>query len=246
MRNIKMTLEYDGGRYQGYQRLGKDEETNTIENKLVEIIRQMTGEKVELNCGSRTEAGVHARGQVVNFKTNTDMKVYEIKHYFNRYLPKDIAVYEVEEVGERFHASLNAKSRVYSYRIIQGEVPSVFDRKTSYYCFGELDIAAMKQAAKQLIGKHDFKNFSTVKKSKSTEKTITALDIYSDRREVEIRITANDFLHNMARLVVGTLIEIGKGNRHPDSITNILEGIEPVSAPAEKQGLFLEEVKYKA
>lgn len=246
MRNIKMTLEYDGARYQGWQRLGKDEENNTVENKLREVIRQMTKENVEINCGCRTEAGVHARGQVVNFKTESDMKLYEMQHYFNRYLPKDIAVLKVEEVEERFHASLNAKEKVYSYRVIQGDVPSVFDRKTSFYCFGQLDVKAMKQASKLLVGKYDFKNFSTAKKSKSTEKTIKSIDIYSDDREVLITIEANDFLHNMARLIVGTLLEIGKGKRLPSVVSDILSGDENASIPAEPQGLFLEEVKYEA
>ena len=244
MRNIKLTLEYDGGRYQGWQRLGKDEENNTVENKIREVLKQMTKENIELNCGCRTEAGVHAYGQVVNFKTNTEMRLYEIQHYLNRYLPKDIAVLKVQEADDRFHAALNAKSKVYVYRIIQGDIPSVFERKTSFYCFGELDIDAMKRAAQALIGQRDFKNFSTAKKSKSTEKKITNIDIYSDGREVQITIEANDFLHNMARLIVGTLIEIGKGKSHPSVINDILNGTQPVSMPAEPQGLFLEEVKY--
>lgn len=244
MRNIKMVLEYDGARYQGFKRLGKDEEKNTIENKLYDVLSKMTKEHVEINCGLRTEPGVHANGQVINFKTNTDMRLYEIQHYMNRYLQKDIAVLEVQEADDRFHATLNAKSKVYVYRIIQGDIPSVFDRKTSFYCFGELDIKAMKLAAKSLMGTHDFKNFSTAKKSKSTEKTITNLDIYSDGREVQITIEANDFLHNMARLIVGTLIDIGKGKRFATAIDGIFAGTESVSIPAEPQGLFLDEVKY--
>lgn len=245
MRNIKMTLEYDGARYQGWQRLGKDEEMNTVENKIKEVLRQMTKEEVEINCGCRTEAGVHAHGQVINFKTNTNLRLYEIQHYLNRYLPKDIAVYSVQEAEDRFHASLNAKSKEYVYRIIQGDVPSVFERKTSYYNFGELDIKAMKSAAKEFVGKHDFKNFSTVKKSKSTEKTVTEVEIYSDGREVQITIKANDFLHNMARLMVGTLIDVGKGKRFPTVIKDIFNGDDVASVPAEPQGLFLEEVVYQ-
>lgn len=244
MRNIKLTLEYDGARYQGWQRLGKDEDNNTVENKIREVLKQMTKENIELNCGSRTEAGVHAHGQVINFKTESDMKIYEIQHYLNRYLPKDIAALQVEEAEERFHASLNAKSKVYVYHIIQGDVPSVFDRKTSFYCFGELDVKAMKKAAASFVGRHDFKYFSTAKKSKSTEKTVTSVEIYSDGREVQITIEANDFLHNMARLMVGTLIEIGKGKRLPSVIEEILNGDDIVGVPAEPQGLFLEEVKY--
>ena len=127
MRNIKLVLEYDGSRYQGWARLGKDESTNTISNKILEVIKKMTNEDVELNCGSRTEVGVHAYGQVVNFKTTTDMTLIEIKRYLNRYLPMDIAVIEIEEMPERFHASLNAKSKVYLYRLAVNDVPSVLE-----------------------------------------------------------------------------------------------------------------------
>ena len=135
MRNIKLTIEYDGSRYQGWQRLGKDESTNTIANKITEVIKKMTNEDIELFCGSRTEVGVHAYGQVASFKTTTDMTLIEIQHYLNRYLPMDIAIIEVEEVPERFHAQLNATSKTYVYRMTISDVPSVFDRKTTYHCY---------------------------------------------------------------------------------------------------------------
>lgn len=246
MRNIKLTIEYDGSRYNGWQRLGKGETDNTIEAKLLEVIRKMTGETVELNCGSRTEVGVHAYAQIVNFKTASTLKLYEIKNYFNRYLPMDIAVVEVEEMQERFHASLNAKSRTYLYRIAIGDVPSVFDRKYTYYCFHKPDIALMKEAAKILIGKHDFKDFSSVKKSKSTEKEIQSIDIYQDDKEIQITIKANDFLHNMARMLVSTLLEIGLKQRAISELEAILDPTSPVSgsAPASAQGLFLQGIEY--
>jgi tRNA pseudouridine38-40 synthase len=246
MRNIKLTMEYDGSRYSGWQRLGKDESDNTIENKLLEVIRKMTGEAVELNCGSRTEVGVHAYAQVANFKTNTDMKLYEIKNYFNRYLPMDIAVFEAEEVPERFHASLNAKSKTYLYRVAIGDAPSVFDRKYTYYCFHKPDTERMKKAAELLIGRHDFKDFSTVKKSKSTVKEIYAIGIELKEKEIHIEIKANDFLHNMARMIVSTLLDIGLGNRDAEEITAILSPAPETigSLPANAQGLFLKEVEY--
>lgn len=246
MRNIKLTIEYDGSRYNGWQRLGKGESDNTIENKLLEVIKKMTGEEVELNCGSRTEMGVHAYGQIANFKTKSYMKLMEIKNYFNRYLPMDIAVTSVEEVPERFHASLNAKSRTYLYRIAIGDVPSVFDRKYTYYCFHKPNVDLMKEAAEKLIGKHDFKDFSSVKKNKSTLKEISQIDIYQDAEELQITIKANDFLHNMARMLVSTLLEIGLGTRPLEVIEKILDpnSIEDGSAPASAQGMFLQEVEY--
>lgn len=246
MRNIKLTLEYDGSRYHGWQRLGKGESENTIENKLLELIKKMTGEEVELNCGCRTEVGVHAYAQIVNYKTNSGLKLYEIKNYFNRYLPMDIAVVEVEEVQERFHATLNAKAKTYLYRIAIGDVPSVFDRKYTYYCFKKPDLVLMKEAALKLLGKHDFKDFSTVKKSKSTMKEIYSIDIYQDQKEIQITIRANDFLHNMARMLVATLLDIGLGARRADELEVILDPKtdETASAPASAQGLFLQEIEY--
>jgi tRNA pseudouridine38-40 synthase len=246
MRNIKLTLEYDGSRYHGWQRLGKGESENTIENKLLELIKKMTNEEVELNCACRTEVGVHAYAQVANFKTKSPLKLYEIKNYFNRYLPMDIAVVEVEEVPERFHATLNAKTKTYLYRVAIGDAPSVFDRKYTYYCFKKPEIDLMKEAAGLLIGKHDFKDFSTVKKSKSTVKEIYTIDIYQDTKEIQITVKANDFLHNMARMVVATLLDIGLRATQVSELEAMLnpEAPETASAPASAQGLFLQEIEY--
>ncbi len=246
MKNIKLVLEYDGSRYQGWQRLGKDESTNTISNKILEVIKKMTNEDVELNCGARTEVGVHAYAQVVNFKTTTEMSLLEIKRYLNRYLPMDIAVVEIELMPERFHASLNAVSKTYLYRMAINEVPSVFERKYVYHSFKKPNVDAMKQASLMLVGKHDFKNFSTAKKSKSTEKEIYDIDIYDDGNEIQFTITGNDFLHNMVRMILGTLIDIGLGNRKKEDIEKIFAGKGNIvaSAPADPKGLFLQEVKY--
>ncbi|WP_099466562.1 tRNA pseudouridine(38-40) synthase TruA [Konateibacter massiliensis] len=246
MRNIKLTIEYDGGRYSGWQRLGKGESTNTVENKLLEIIEKMTGAKGELFCGARTEVGVHAYAQIVNFKTESHLKTYEIKNYFNRYLPMDIAIKNVEDMPERFHSSLNAKSKKYLYRISNGEFPSVFDRKYMYHSFARLDVKLMQEASKAFIGKHDFKEFSTVKKSKSTEKEIYSIDIISKENELQIVIHANDFLHNMARMMVAIMMEIGAGRMRTSEVSALLSGKEAPEAllPADAQGLFLLEVEY--
>lgn len=247
MRNIKLTIEYDGGRYDGWQRLGKDESTNTIEQKLLEVIRKMTNENPELYCGARTEVGVHAYAQIANFHTKSVMNPLEIKHYFNRYLPRDIAVTYVEEVPERFHATLNAKSKTYIYRIAVGDTIPVFDRKYVYYCFGKLNLDKMKEAADKLIGEHDFKGFSSVKKGKkSTIRKMESIEIYGDSREVQITMKANDFLHNMARMIVGALIEVGEEQMEPDAIREILDKQQfPEEVDmADAKGLFLQEVEY--
>lgn len=245
MRNIKLTIEYDGSRYQGWTRLGKTESSNTISNKILEVLKKMTEEPLmELNCGCRTEVGVHAYAQIANFKTESDMKVQEIKHYLNRYLPMDIAILEVEEVPERFHAQLNASSKTYVYRMTIDDVPSVFDRKYTYHCYKIPDKRLMQQAAVELTGKHDFHNFSTAKKTKSTEREIYNIDIYGDTEEMQILIHADDFLHNMARLIIGTLVDIGLGTRSKHDIASIFAGKKEPSAPCDPKGLYLQEISY--
>lgn len=245
MKNIKLTIEYDGTRYQGWSRLGKNESTNTISNKILEVISKMTGETPELNCGARTEVGVHAYGQIANFKTSSTMEADEIKHYLNRYLPMDIAVTDVEEVPERFHAQLNAKSKTYMYRIAISPVPSVFDRKYTYHSFKVPNRRAMQQAALSLTGRHDFKNFSTVKQTKSTEKEIFDIEIYNDSEEMQITIQGNDFLHNMPRMIVSTLLDIGLGSRKKEEIDDIFAGKAAASAPCDPKGLYLQEISYE-
>ena len=144
MRNKNLQSNMTEADIEGWTRLGKNESTNTISNKIIEVIQKMTGETVELFCGCRTETGVHAYAQIANFKTNTEMKDYEIQHYLNRYLPMDIAVIQVEDVPERFHSQLNARSKIYVYRMTINDVPSVFDRKYTFHCFRKKEKKAMQ------------------------------------------------------------------------------------------------------
>lgn len=245
MRNIKLTIEYDGSRYQGWTRLGKNESGNTISNKIREVLKKMTGEEIEeFNCGCRTEVGVHAYAQTANFKMKSGADIQEIKYYLNRYLPMDIAITEVKEVPERFHAQLNATSKTYVYRMTVSDVPSVFERKHTYHCFRIPDRQLMREAAAMLTGVHDFRNFSTVKKAKSTVREIYEINVYDDGEEMLITICADDFLHNMARIIIGTLLEIGLRMRDADEIEDIFEGELPASAPCDPKGLYLQEVTY--
>ena len=172
------------------------------------------------------------------------MDVQDIKHYLNRYLPMDIAIIDVEEMPERFHAQLNATSKTYVYRMTIDDVPSVFDRKYIYHCYKIPDKKLMQQAAMLLIGKHDFKNFSSAKKSKSTVREIYENEVYGDTEEMQILIHADDFLHNMARLLIGTLLDIGLGNRMKEDIEDIFAGIQNPSAPCDPKGLYLQEITY--
>lgn len=248
MRNIKLVLEYDGSRYDGWQKQPGSNNSLTVQDKLESVLSKMENEPVEVIGAARTEAGVHAYGQIANFKTNSDLKLYEIKHYLNRFLPRDIATLEVFEVPERFHSSFNAKAFRYEYKITMGEVSSVFERKYNYYSFHKLDILKMREAAKFLVGKHDFKAFSDNKRmKKSTERTMHKIDIYADINEINITLEADDFWPNMARIIVGTLIEAGDGTRTVESVKEALESLDRSKAgvTAESRGLFLQEVIYQ-
>lgn len=248
MRNIKLVLEYDGSRYDGWQKQPGNNKSITIQDKLESILSKMENETVEVIGAARTEAGVHAYGQIANFRTNTDMKLFEIKHYLNRYLPRDIAVLEVFEVPERFHSSFNAKAFQYVYKITTGEVPSVFDRKYNYYCFHKLDISLMQRAAKILVGEHDFKAFSDNKRmKKSTVRTMKSIQIKANINALDIIMEADDFWPNMARIIAGTLIEVGEGKMAPEYLEEILLSGDRSKAAetAEARGLFLQDVKYE-
>lgn len=249
MRNIKLVIEYDGSRYDGWQKQPKNPKSNTIQDKIENVLKKMEGEgEIEVIGAARTEAGVHAYGQIANFKTNSDMKLFEIKQYLNRFLPMDIAVIEAMEVPERFHSSFNARYFEYEYKIAIGEVPSVFKRKYQYYSFKKLDISLMKEAATYLIGKHDFKAFSDNNRmKKSTEREIYAITITYDGEEVVISIQADDFWPHMVRIIVGTLFEVGNGTREVSSVKELLinKDRENAGEKMEAKGLFLKEVYYK-
>lgn len=247
MYNYKIVLQYDGGRYDGWQRLGRDGSSNTIEAKIKDIISRMTGEEIDIYCGSRTEKGVHAFEQTANFKLNTRQKDYELRNYLNRYLPRDIAVLGVEAVDERFHSQLNAKERVYEYRLDTADIADVFNRRYCYHTFEKPDFNAMRKAAEYFVGEHDFKAFTTARKSKSTVKRIDNIDVlYNEKNQkAAIRITANDFLHNMVRLMTGMLIDVGNGIKKPEDVKKALDGEDiQMSLPAEPHALFLKKVIY--
>ncbi len=253
MRNIKLVIEYDGSRYDGWQKaVTPAKKTSSgkggaIQEKIEEVLSKMEETPVELTGAIRTEAGVHAYRQVANFHTDSTKKTYEIKQYLNRYLPRDIAVLEALEVNERFHAAFNAKAFVFEYRITIGEVPSVFDRKYNYYCFKRPEISKMKAAAAALTGTKDFKAFSDNKRmKKSTVRTIQSIDIYGDEKEITITITGDDFWPNMVRNLAGTILDAGLGELSVEAIPDILASgdRERIGRAVEPKGLFLADVKY--
>jgi len=251
MRNIQLIIEYDGSRYDGWQKAVTTAKTTAkggaVQEKIEEVLSKMEETPAELTGAIRTEAGVHAYRQVANFRTESKKKTYEIKQYLNRYLPRDIAVLEALEVNDRFHAAFNAKGFVFEYHITIGEVPSVFDRKYNYYCFKRPDIKAMKAAAEKLMGTHDFKAFSDNKRmKKSTVRTISDIDIYSSESEITITVSGDDFWPNMVRNLVGTILDVGLGELSEEEIPDIIASgdRERIGRAVDPKGLFLADVKY--
>lgn len=245
MRNIKMTIEYDGARYLGWQRLGDSDKT--IQGKIENILSEMTGTKTEIIGSGRTDAGAHANGQVANFKTNSTMDLAAMRDHLNRYLPRDIVVKELEEAAERFHARYNAVGKKYSYYVWNHVVPSAFERKYSYHHPEHLDIDKMNEACNKLMGTHDFIGFSSLKKTKkSTVRTIEEITIHKESNLLHFTFVGKSFLYNMVRIMMGTILEIGAGTMDLEHIDAIFESKVRSNAgmtvPA--QGLFLDEVYY--
>ena len=245
MRNFKVTLQYEGPRYQGWQ---KQESTdNTIQGKLEALLSKMAGTKVEIQGSGRTDAGVHAAGQVANFHLDTDQSPSQIMDYMNFYLPEDIAVISIEEVPERFHSRLNAKGKTYLYRVINSPVPHIFDRKYAWTVEEKLDVDAMRKAAAFLEGTHDYKAFTSLKKSKkSTVRTVERILIEEVEDEIRFTFNGDGFLYHMVRIMMGTLIEVGLHKKKPEEITGIFEkGLrENAGELVPAKGLTLLEVRY--
>ncbi len=244
MRNLRLDICYDGSRYKGWQRLpGSDA---TIQGKIEQCLSKILGESIEISGSGRTDAGVHARGQVANFHCESRMTAPEILENLRRYLPEDIGIYSCKECSERFHARLNAKEKTYLYRIWNSERPCVFERKYTAPVDGKLDLGAMQAAAKYLDGEHDFSAFcGNPKFKKSTVRFIRSVEIKRLGDEIHLYFTGNGFIHNQVRIMAGTLIEVGRGERAAESIPGLFGGKRAEAgflAPA--QGLCLMEVTY--
>lgn len=243
--NYRLLLQYDGTKLNGWQKQGNTD--NTIQGKLEAILERMYGEVIELHGSGRTDAGVHALGQVANFHAPAEFSPEEIRNTLNEYLSKDIRVLKVEAVDERFHARLTAKEKTYEYRIDNGEIANVFLRKYTMREEAPLDLSAMRRAAEYFKGTHDFKTFCANKKmKKSTVRTITDITIEKKEGIVYLRYTGDGFLYNMVRILTGTLIEVGRGKRCPEEMSGILKALDRGAAgfTAPAQGLFLVHVSY--
>jgi len=245
MRNIRMTIEYDGSKYKGWQKQ-KDNDL-TIQGKIEAVLSKMTGEDILLiGCG-RTDAGVHAENYIANFHTKCALRTDAMLDYLYEYLPEDIGVKSIDDVAERFHARYNVKSKTYVYRINTNKFRNVFNRKYTYHLAEKLNITEMRSASEALIGSHDFQSFTNSRnRDKSTVRTINYINVIEKDGLLEIEVNGDGFLWNMVRVIVGTLLEVGKGNLKPQDVEKILNERKRWEAGplAQAKGLFLRDVQY--
>ena len=246
MRNFKLLLAYDGSRYKGWQRLANSDQT--IQGKLEAVISRMTGIPTEVIGSGRTDAGAHAAGQVANFHAETDLTEQEILDYLRHYLPEDIGVLSVQETEERFHSRFHAVQKTYVYRIWNSEMPCVFERKYVWTMAQPLNLEQMQNAAAQFLGTHDFLAFCSNKHfKKSSVRTIKSLDIQRLGEEIRFTVTGDGFLYHMVRIMVGTLLAVGRGELSPEDIPGLLDGRrrEEAGETVPAKGLCLMEVCYE-
>lgn len=244
MRNIRLIIEYDGTKYLGWQKqkIGK-----TIQGTIEEAIKELTKEDIYLMGSSRTDAGVHARGFVANFKTESKIPADKFREAINHKLPEDISIIESKEMNEDFHSRYNAIGKTYSYTIINRAAKAAIGKNYLYQVKFDLDVDLMKEACKDFIGTHDFSAFKSSGSSvKSSIRTITDLHIVEDNNIIKIYVTGDGFLYNMVRIIVGTLIMVGNKKIDPKDIKSIIESKDRAKSGfcVPPQGLTLEKVYY--
>ena len=245
MKRIKLTIAYDGTNYCGWQ---IQPNGLTIEEVINRTLSKLTGEDIQVIGASRTDSGVHAMGNVAVFDTETTIPAEKIAMALNQRLPEDIVIVKSEEVASDFHPRYCDCSKTYEYHIINTRIPIPTKRLTNYFVSYNLNLDHMREAASYLVGEHDFVSFCNVRTDvENTVRTITALDIIENGNEITIRITGNGFLYNMVRIIVGTLIRVGRGFYTPEKVKEILEAKDRkaagVTAPA--HGLMLMEINYQ-
>ena len=245
MRNIKLTIEYDGKCYNGWQ---KQPDKLNIQGEIEKAIYNITQEEVDLIGSGRTDAGVHALGQVANFKTNSALPIEKLALAINSQLKSSIIIKKAEEVDERFHSRYTAKQKTYRYIINNSKTGTAIYRNLEY-CFPvKLNVGKMVEAAKYFEGEHDFKAFkSSGTSGKNSVRTIYKAEVRQDGERIIIELTGNGFLYNMVRIISGTLLDVGLGKIEPNEIPDIIEKKDRTKAgktlPA--HGLYLVKVQYK-
>lgn len=242
--NVKILIEYDGTNYHGWQR---QKNARSIQETLERAISRVTGETVNVTGAGRTDAGVHALGQVANFLTQTRIPVEKLPYAINSKLPKDIVVKGAEVVPEDFHARKWAKAKTYCYSIYNAPFPSPLLRNYTYFFPLPIDLEAMKKAAAEFIGVHDFSAFrASGSPVKSSVRRVNRLEIIRRQDIVNIEIEADGFLYNMVRIIAGTLLEAGIGKLNPQKVKAIIESCDRNKAgrTLPPQGLCLIKVQY--
>ncbi len=247
MRNIRLTIEYDGTRFSGWQSQANSKNLKTIQEEIEKAGKKLFGKKINLIGAGRTDSGVHAQAQVANFRIKSHLPLINIKRGLNHRLPKDIAIISAEVVKLSFNSRFNAKGKIYRYRIMNRDTRSPILQRFSAFSSYDFDINAMKKASKYFVGKKDFKSFQASSKKKvSSVRTIKTLQIIKNSPLIEIYVEGDGFLYNMVRNIVGTLIDVGRGKIRPDKVKEILSKkhrpLAGQTAPA--KGLCLLKVMY--
>ena len=243
-KNYKFTICYDGSRYYGWEH---QPDRDTIQGRLENVLSRLCGEEIKVIGAGRTDAGVHARAMTANAVFDTELDPDELRDYMNRYLPDDIAVKDVREAADRFHARYKAVGKLYRYTCYDGQVKPVFQRKYVTVLDYRPDLDAMRQAAKLLEGKNDYKSFcGNPRMKKSTVRIVDRIEITRKGSYIYMDFHGTGFLQNMVRILAGTLLEVGKGKRKPEEMTELLEARDrgkagPTAPPG---GLCLIKVDY--
>ena len=245
MPNYRLTLCYDGTRWRGWQKQGNTE--TTIQGKLETLLSRLLDQPVEAAGSGRTDAGTHAAMQVASFRAKTKLTPEEILAGLRQYLPADIGAVSLEEAPPRFHARLSCTGKTYVYRIWNSPLPNVFERNYLYFIDEPLDVSAMRRAAAELTGTHDYRAFCSLKRfKKSTVRTVDSIDIKELGPELRLTFSGDGFLYHMVRILTGTLLAVGRGELRPEDMAEILDSGARSRAgetvPA--CGLCLTEVRY--
>jgi len=244
MNNVKLTIEYDGTNYHGWQ---EQKNAVTVQQTIKDAIKTLTGEECDLIGSSRTDYGVHALGQVANFHTRSSIPPDRFSYALNRILPDDIVIVKSEKVDDDFHARFMAKGKKYRYLILNTPHRSALYRNRAYHVSHNLDVEEMQKAANVFLGKHDFSAFmATGGSAKTTERTITYVSVIRYGNTIEFEIAGDGFLYNMVRIIAGTLIEVGMGKIKFDDIPDIIlsGNRKRAGKTVPAHGLYLVEVYY--
>lgn len=241
---LKLTVAYDGTNYSGWQ---IQPTLPTVQAVVEAAWREIAREEIRVMAAGRTDAGVHALGQVVGLATDSALSTSDLHRGLNAILPEDVAIVAVEEASEDFHATYDAKQKTYRYQIHNGRTPDVFHRRYVWHYPQPLDAERMQEAARVLVGKHDFAAFESAGSERpDTVRTLFAVDVVRNVNRISIEVTGDGFLYNMVRSIVGTLVEVGKGSREKAWVAEVLASCDRRKAgqTAPALGLFLVSVEY--